>query len=170
MQSQLSTSQEWITLLLSRYLCSCNPPVTAATFYHLVKLIFGSWSIPIIQLERCPVGLQRTQRTYARGVVFRADNTLEEWLPQSFSIIGLEGTLSPSIGNLSLLHTLNLSYSIWQKEFHPSLDSLKYYWDIAWPHLYLAMGFYSKKALSNCTHLKWIQIPYNNLLRGAIQT
>jgi len=45
-------------------------------------------------------------------VVFRADNTLEEWLPQSFSIIGLEGTLSPSIGNLSLLHTLNLSYSI----------------------------------------------------------
>jgi len=26
------------------------------------------------------------------------------------------------------------------------------------------------KALSNCTHLKWIQIPYNSLLRGTIPT
>lgn len=35
----------------------------------------------LIPLERCRTGPLRTQRTYAGGMVFRADNTQEEWSP-----------------------------------------------------------------------------------------
>jgi len=34
-----------------------------------------------IPLERCRTGPLRTQRTYARGTVFAADNTRKEWSP-----------------------------------------------------------------------------------------
>lgn len=34
-----------------------------------------------IPLERCRTGPLRTQRTYARGMVFPADNTRKEWSP-----------------------------------------------------------------------------------------
>lgn len=78
---------------------------------------------------------------------------------------GMEGTLSASLGNLSLLHTLNLSGNHLTGEIPADFGQLKTLeiLDLSWNNL----GGLIPKALCNCTSLKWIELSWNSL-RGTI--
>lgn len=83
----------------------------------------------------------------------------------SLSSCGLNGTLSPSIGNLSLLRTLDLSGNHFSGRIPPEVGQLK-----ALGILHLsnnALDGSIPKELCNCTRLQTLDIGYNDL-RGPI--